>query len=269
MFRKLLSGFFGLVFLAGLSMILYPSVSNWLNEKNASKVIASYDSAMESMDVFEFDRLKESAYSYNDWVAESGSLSYAVRSNLSLYHSVLNVSDDGVMGVIRIPKLDVRLPIYHGSSDSVLQRAVGHYEGSSLPIGGVNSHCLLTGHRGLPSAKLFTNLDELVEGDLFFIDVLDEVHAYEVDSICTVLPDEVDNLNVIEGRDLVTLITCTPYGVNSHRLLVRGSRVDYVLEEHDSISSETSSLSAFYIVFGLVIFFLVVIFAFKKWRRLD
>lgn len=270
MFRKVLSGFFGLVFLVGLGMVLYPSVSNWLNERNASKVIAGYDLAVESISDFSSYRLD--AYEYNDRIYEYGSLSNAVYKeelDASSYDSVLNLAGDGIMGVIRIPKIDVRLPIYHSSSESVLQRAVGHYVGSSLPIGGMNSHCLLTGHRGLPSAKLFTHLDQLEEGDVFFIDILDEVHAYQVDLIRTVLPDDVENLDVMEGLDCVTLITCTPYGVNTHRLLVRGTRVEYrKSEDSNTISTvSTSSFSAFYLVIPIVLIVLVVCI-YKKWRGL-
>ena len=235
MVKKMISIFFGFVFLAGLGMVLYPSVSNWFNERNASRVVSNYHETLSQMNFEDFEELKKAAYEHNAQILNCGSLPYAVhmekQDNLVTYNSLLDVDGSGVMSIIRIPKIKVDLPIYHTSEESVLQRAVGHYVGSSLPVGGSGTHCLLTGHRGLPSARLFTDLDQLEEGDMFYIDVLDETLAYQIDSIRTVLPEEVENLDAVPGSDYVTLITCTPYGVNTHRLLVRGSRVPYVPEK--------------------------------------
>ena len=199
-------------------------------------VIQSYESNLEDADSGLMDEEWEKARRYNEnlagdpvhdpFVPGSG---YALPGN---YLDVLNLSGDGVMGYIEIPRISVRLPIFHGSDDEVLQKGAGHIEQTFLPVGGEGSHAVITGHRGLPSAELFTRLDELEQGDLFYIHVLDEVLAYEVDQITVVLPTELENIRAVEGEDLVTLVTCTPYAVNTHRLLVRGRRTEYVPQEY-------------------------------------
>ena len=224
--NKLINIFLILALVAGLSLLLYPTVSDYWNSLHASQAVASYDQAVKSMDEGKYDELLQRAGQYNRDLFLRGSLFALTDEEREDYNSPLDIDGSGVMGYIEIPTIKVSLPIYHGTSDDVLQVAVGHLEWSSLPVGGESTHCVLSGHRGLPSAKLFTNLDQLAEGDLFVIRTLDEVLTYEVDRILIVLPSELQALAAEEGKDLCTLVTCTPYGVNSHRMLVRGHRVD-------------------------------------------
>lgn len=224
--NKLINIFLILALVAGLSLLLYPTVSDYWNSLHASQAVASYDQAVKSMDEGKYDELLQRAGQYNRDLFLRGTLFALTDEEREDYNSQLDIDGSGVMGYIEIPTIKVSLPIYHGTSDDVLQFAVGHLEWSSLPVGGESTHCVLSGHRGLPSAKLFTNLDQLTEGDLFVIRTLDEVLTYEVDRILIVLPSELQALAAEEGKDLCTLVTCTPYGVNSHRMLVRGHRVD-------------------------------------------
>lgn len=229
--QKIINSIIGLIFLAGLFILLYPTISDYLNEKNSSRAIAAYNKIAEELQTEDYSKEMELAEAYNVYLKQFSDLSSAatveLRRDDSPYESLLNVSKDGMMAVIRIPSIDVNLPIYHGTEEGTLQTAVGHYEGSSLPIGGESTHAILTGHRGLPSARLFTDLDRLEEGDVFYIKVLGEILEYQVDQIQTVLPSELDSLSITPGEDYVTLVTCTPYGINSHRLLVRGTRIEY------------------------------------------
>ena len=224
--NKLINIFLILALVAGLSLLLYPTVSDYWNSLHASQAVASYDQAVKSMDEGKYDELLQRAGQYNRDLFLRGTLFALTDEEREDYNSQLDIDGSGVMGYIEIPTIKVSLPIYHGTSDDVLQVAVGHLEWSSLPVGGESTHCVLSGHRGLPSAKLLTNLDQLTEGDLFVIRTLDEVLTYEVDRILIVLPSELQALAAEEGKDLCTLVTCTPYGVNSHRMLVRGHRVD-------------------------------------------
>jgi len=224
--NKLINIFLILALVAGLSLLLYPTISDYWNSLHASQAVASYDQAVKSMDEGKYDELLQRAGQYNRDLFLRGTLFALTDEEREDYNSQLDIDGSGVMGYIEIPTIKVSLPIYHGTSDDVLQVAVGHLEWSSLPVGGESTHCVLSGHRGLPSAKLFTNLDQLTEGDLFVIRTLDEVLTYEVDRILIVLPSELQALAAEEGKDLCTLVTCTPYGVNSHRMLVRGHRVD-------------------------------------------
>lgn len=214
-----------LVFFVGLSVLLYPTVSDYWNSLHQSRAIATYSDAVEEMDTSDYERMWAEADAYNEKLYESGHGLGLKKKEKKEYNNLLNVSGTGIMSYIEIPKIKCSLPIYHGTDEGVLQIAIGHIEGSSLPVGGVNTHCVLSGHRGLPSAKLFSNLDKLEEGDIFMIRTLDQTLTYEVDQIRIVLPDEVDDLKIEEGKDLCTLVTCTPYGINTHRLLVRGHRV--------------------------------------------
>ena len=215
-----------LVFLIGLSLLLYPTVSDWWNSFHQSQAIAGYAEAVAELDDLSYDRYWADARAYNAALPDDTSRFLPTEEKTEQYETLLNISGNGIMGYIEIPAIGVSLPIYHGVEDTVLQIAIGHIEGSSLPVGGEGPHCVVSGHRGLPSAKLFTDLDKLAEGDTFLLRVLDEVLTYEVDQIHIVEPDEVDLLAVEAGQDLCTLVTCTPYGVNSHRLLVRGHRVE-------------------------------------------
>lgn len=229
--RILTNIFITLVFLTGLSVLLYPTVSDYLNEKNSSRVIVGYNKSAEKLPPEDYSKELSMAAEYNEYLEQFRNLASTAimekNNEDSQYESLLNVSGNGVMAVIKIPSIDVNLPIYHGTDERTLQMAVGHYQGSSLPIGGASTHAILTGHRGLPSAKLFTDLDRLEVGDIFYIKVLGDILEYEIDQIETVLPSELDSLSITPGEDYVTLVTCTPYGINSHRMLVRGTRVQY------------------------------------------
>ena len=223
-----------LVLLVGLSLLLYPSVSDYWNSFHQTRAISSYAEEVADLDPTRYDELWEAAKAYNQSLPEKNIGDVLTEEQKREYEDMLNVSGLGIMGYIEIPGIDCTLPIYHGTDEAVLQIAVGHLEWSSLPVGGEGSHCVLSGHRGLPSAKLFTNLDQLVEGDVFMLRVLDEVLTYEVDRILIVEPQETEALRIVEGKDYCTLVTCTPYGVNTHRLLVRGHRIDNI-EEADTV----------------------------------
>ena len=219
-----------LVLLAGLSLLLYPSVSDYWNSFHETRAIATYAEEVANLNQDQYDEIWAAAESYNASLTDRVNAYLLSDAQKEEYQQLLNVSGLGVMGYIEIPSIDCSLPIYHGTEESVLQIAVGHLEWSSLPVGGESTHCVLSGHRGLPSAKLFTNLDKLREGDIFLLRILDEVLTYEVDQILIVEPQEVGALQIVEGQDYCTLVTCTPYGINTHRLLVRGHRIDNVEE---------------------------------------
>ena len=216
------------ILLIGLSLLLYPTVSDYWNSFHQTRAIATYAENVAKLDNNQYDHLWEEARAYNEALPFRSNPYYLSEEQKAQYESLLDVSGLGVMGYIEIPEIDVSLPIYHGTEESVLQIAVGHLEWSSLPVGGESTHCVFSGHRGLPSAKLFTNLDKLREGDTFLLRVLDEVLTYEVDQILIVEPQEIDALKIVEGKDYCTLVTCTPYGINTHRLLVRGHRIDNI-----------------------------------------
>ena len=214
-----------LIFLVGLSVMLYPSVSDAVNRKHQSRAVADYAEKVEQLSDADYQTYFDAADAYNRQLNTTPNAFYKP-DLVSGYAQTLDISGTGIMGYITIPKISVKLPIYHGTDEGVLQVAAGHLEGSSLPVGGAGTHAVISAHRGLPSAKLFTNLDELEVGDRFTITVLNRVLTYEVDQISIVLPTEVDQLLPTEGMDYVTLMTCTPYGINTHRLLVRGKRVE-------------------------------------------
>ncbi|MCM1190344.1 MAG: class C sortase [bacterium] len=213
------------ILFAGLSLLLYPTVSDYWNSLHQSQAIATYVEDVANLDDEAYDQILADARAYNEALWSKPNRYFPTEEDLDDYFSQLNVSGTGVMGYIEIPSINCALPIYHGTDEAVLQIAVGHVESSSLPVGGEGTHCVLSGHRGLPSAKLFTNLDQLKEGDVFLLRILDEVLTYEVDQIRIVLPEEVSDLELVKGKDYCTLVTCTPYAVNTHRLLVRGKRI--------------------------------------------
>ena len=213
-------------FFIGALLLLYPTISDFWNSFHQSRAIASYAEQVADLDENAYDRLWEDARIYNKTLGDRMNRFVMAEEQKKAYAALLNIADNGVMGYIEIPKVRCNLPIYHGTDEAVLQVAIGHVPGSSLPVGGESTHCVLSGHRGLPSAKLFTNLDELETGDVFMLRVLDETLTYEVDQIRTVLPNELGDLAIVEGEDYCTLVTCTPYGINTHRLLVRGHRVE-------------------------------------------
>ncbi|WP_028518499.1 class C sortase [Ruminococcus flavefaciens] len=210
---------------AGLGIMIYPSFSNWWNSAKQSRAIAIYDQAVSNMDTADKEKQFEKARKYNSELARLNAPLSDYKS-IDGYEDILDITGTGIIGYIEIPKINAYLPIYHGTSPEVLNIAVGHLEGTSLPIGGKGCHSVISAHRGLPSARLFTDIDQLTENDTFRITVLDEVLDYEVDDIATVLPYETDRLAAVPDKDLVTLMTCTPYGINTHRLLVRAHRID-------------------------------------------
>lgn len=218
--------FLVLMLFAGLSLLLYPTVSNYWNSLHQSRAIAAYVEQVAQIDNETFDQLREQARAYNRTLVGKAYRYDTTRQEREEYLGLLNVSENGIIGYIEIPDIHCELPIYHGTDADALQIGVGHIEGSSLPVGGESTHCAISGHRGLPSAKLFSDLDKLTVGDRFSLRVLDDTLTYEVDQIHTVLPGEMDELEIVEGEDYCTLVTCTPYGVNTHRLLVRGHRVE-------------------------------------------
>ena len=217
---------FVIMFIIGLSLVLYPSVSDYWNSFHQSKAIASYAEFVTDIDEEKGNKILEEAAAYNQNLAENKKSWFLTEEEKVEYTKQLDITGTGIMGYIEIPVIKCSLPIYHGTDEGVLQIAIGHIEGSSLPVGGEGTHCVLSGHRGLPSAKLFSDLDELKEGDTFMIRVLNETLTYEVDQIRIVEPNDLTTLDIYEGQDLMTLVTCTPYGINTHRLLVRGHRVE-------------------------------------------
>ncbi len=214
------------VLLAGVSLLLYPTVSNYWNSFHQSRAIGSYVGKVEEMDNDTYAEAWRNAERFNEMIYNKHGFFSLSEEERAAYYSLLNLSHDGVMGYVNIPSLRLSMVVYHGIDETVLQIGAGHIEGTSLPVGGVNTHAAISGHRGLVSAKLFSNLNELVKGDIFTLNVLDATLTYEVDQILIVEPDQTDAIRVQEGKDYCTLITCTPYGINSHRLLVRGHRID-------------------------------------------
>ncbi len=222
--------FLGLLFLAGVSLLLYPTLSDYWNTLHATAAVASYAQQVQNLDAEKYDQMIAMAQAYNRGLTERENPFLISPEQKAEYNQLLNLDGTGIMGYIEIPNIDISLPIYHGTDDAVLQIAVGHLDWTSLPVGGDSTHCVLSGHRGLPSAKLFTNLDKMAVGDTFVIRTLDEVLTYAVTQILIVEPADTQALTIQEGKDLCTLVTCTPYGINSHRLLVCGERTENAQE---------------------------------------
>lgn len=222
--------------LAGLILIAYPTFADWWNFFRQSRAVMSYADAVADLDTEEYDKIIAEAENYNKELSKGGIRWVMTDQQKEEYESQLDVNASGIMGYIDIPKINIKLPIYHGTGEAVLQVAIGHLSGTSLPVGGESTHCVVSGHRGLPSAKLFTDLDKLVEGDTFTMTVLDRTVTYEVDQIRVVEPTDLSELQIEKGKDYCTLVTCTPYGVNTHRLLVRGHRVANVDGEANVIA---------------------------------
>ena len=214
------------VFFVGLSLLLYPTFADWWNSFHQSRAVASYVEQVSNMDNEQYDDFWNAAWDYNRSLVDRPNDFLLSDEQKVNYEQLLNITGNGIMGYIEIPKLGIVYPVYHGTSEAVLQIAIGHLEWTSLPVGGESSHCVVSGHRGLPSARLFTDLDQMETGDTFLLRVLDEVLTYEVDQILIVEPQQTDDLLIVEGEDLCTLVTCTPYGINSHRMLVRGHRIE-------------------------------------------
>ena len=262
-----------LVFLVGLSLLLYPSVSDYWNSFHQSRAIATYAEQVANIDNDRYAQLWEDARAYNQTLVGKQNRFQISEEERETYESLLNVGGNGIIGYIEIAKIGCSLPIYHGTDEGVLQIAVGHIEGTSLPTGGESTHCVISGHRGLPSAKLFTDLDKLIPGDTFVLRVLDETLTYEVDQILIVEPYELDALAIEEGRDYCTLVTCTPYGINTHRLLVRGHRVANAEEAvqirvtADAIQIEPLLIAPLVAVPMLLILLVVLLVSTRKKRR--
>ena len=216
------------VMIVGICLLAYPSFADYWNSFHQSRAVMTYAENVASMNEEDYEKILGEARAYNEELAESGIKWTMTEEEKEAYQNQLNVSGDGIMGYIKIQKIDVMLPIYHGTDEKILQTSIGHLEESSLPAGGESSHCMLSGHRGLPSARLFTDLDKLREGDTFTMTILNETLTYEVDRIWIVEPEDLSHLVIEDGKDYCTLITCTPYGINTHRLLVRGHRIDNV-----------------------------------------
>lgn len=274
----------GLIFLTGLSIMLYPTISNYVNQYTQNKIMTKYDGVVAKASKQDLDLYWEEAYQYNKELAQGGTPlgdAFGGREEEgttpdSRYEELLNLAGNGVMGTVEIPKIKVKLPIYHGTKESVLQVGIGHLHGTSLPVGGEGTHAVISGHRGLPSAKLFTDLDQLEEGDQILLHILDKILAYQVDQIKVVLPTEVEDLAIEPQKDYLTLVTCTPYGVNSHRLLIRGERVEYEQVEEDRSTVHITDDSEYeieinwvpYIITGTVaICLLLLMILYIKWRR--
>ena len=254
---------FGFIFLAGLSVMLYPTFSNWWNRNMTTHSITTYKEAVAEMDNDETEQILAEAHAYNEQLAQL----YAPFTSFDAipgYDDLLDISGSGVMGYVSIPNINVELPIYHGTSEGVLQIASGHIQGSSLPVGGASTHAVISGHRGLPSARLFTDLDQIVEGDTFTINVLNEVYTYEVERILIILPTETDKLAIFPGEDIVTLMTCTPYGVNSHRLLIRGHRIETVYDKKIKVGADALQVDSMKVI--PIVFVPLLLLLILYWR---
>ncbi len=261
------------IFLTGLGFLLYPTVSNLWNQAHQSRAIATYSKQVEKLDDSENKKMLKAARKYNKSLLKKSDHWKLSKKDKKKYESLLDVSGTGIMGYIEVPKIDCSLPIYHGTDEGALQIAIGHLEGSSLPVGGKSTHCVLSGHRGLPSARLFTDLDQMEEGDIFILNILGRKLAYEVDQIRVVLPEEMSDLEIEEGKDLCTLVTCTPYGINTHRLLVRGHRTEYVEKkvEEEKKEVQTKKTDIRLMIAGgagvLILLIIIIVIVIKRRRK--
>ena len=262
------------IMMAGIGLLAYPSLADYWNSFHQSRAVMTYAEHVADMQTDEYERFLNSAREYNSALAETGIKWGLTDEEKTTYNEELNIDGSGIMGYIKIQKIQVTLPLYHGTDEGVLQTSIGHLEGSSLPVGGEGTHCLLSGHRGLPSARLFTDLDQLREGDTFTMTVLNETLTYEVDHIWIIEPEDLSHLQIEEGRDLCTLITCTPYGINTHRLLVRGHRIENAdggaMVTADAIQIRPIFIAPFLaipILLLLLIWVLVTTSASRRWNR--
>lgn len=260
--EKLTIFLFILMIILGIGVILYPVISNQLNKVNYQEVIDNYQNTVTKQKNSQNEELIEEAREYNRSLTSldiTDVFQDPNRESSHEYLSILNIEKNGMMGYISIPKIDVRIPIYHGTNSDVLQKGVGHLEGSSFPVGGENTHAILSAHRGLPSSRLFTDLDQLEVGDTFYIYILDQVFAYQVDQVQVIEPSETDPLRIVEGGDYVTLVTCTPYAINTHRLLVRGERIEYNREVEENIAVDRSLSTSDIVLYGSLLIAIVLI----------
>ena len=261
---------FGII-LIGLGLLAYPTFADWWNSFHQARAIQTYAKAVSNLDREEYDRIIAEAEEYNRKLTEKGAIWNMTKEQLREYNKMLTIDESGIMGYIDIPKINVKLPIYHGINDEVLKVAIGHIEGTSLPVGGDGSHCVLSGHRGLPSARLFTDLDKVAEGDTWTLTVLDRTYTYECDQIRVVEPTDLSTLGMEPGKDYCTLVTCTPYGVNTHRLLVRGHRIANASGEAnviaDAILIESVYIAPFIAVPMLVVLIIEMLIVTGRRRR--
>ena len=259
--------------LVGVFLLLYPSVANYWNSFHQSRAIASYTETVTNMSKEDYDKILKSAREYNKRLSETGFHWVMNDAEKAAYNKELNIGGEGIMGYISIPKFHVRCPIYHGTDENVLQVAIGHLESTSLPVGGKGSHCAISGHRGLPSARLFTDIDKIREGDTWTITVLNETLTYECDQIRIVLPEDLSDIKIEEDKDLFTLVTCTPYGINTHRLLVRGHRVPNANGTADvtadAIQIEPVYIAPFLAGPILLILIIILLIATRRAKRFD
>lgn len=253
-------------FTVGLSLLLYPTIANWWNSIYAARAVATYDEALAKLSQEELDLALADATLYNMDLLKESNRYFPSDEMHERYESLLNVNDNGLMGSIYIPSIGVNLPIFHGTDEDLLQKNIGHIEGSSLPVGGESTHTVVSGHRGLPSAKLFTDITKLKEGDIFMFRIMGKTLTYEVDQIRTVLPEETSDLEIIPGEDLATLVTCTPYGINSHRLLVRGHRIDNLPDDmvDEDASVYDKNIVALFIAIPIIIGLVIWVFVKKR-----
>ncbi|MCC8195520.1 MAG: class C sortase [Ruminococcus sp.] len=273
--RKSIRGWLGslgllMVLIVGVLVLLYPTVSNWWNSNIASHFVTEYDEAAASLSAADYSAYLEAAQEFNELVAKMGSAAAYSQTDLLEeygYYDLLDLTGSGVMGYVTIESIGVELPIYHGTSSGVLASGAGHMEGSSLPIGGESTHAVISAHRGLPSATLFTHLDDLEIGDTFTITVLGEVLTYEVDQIAIVEPDEMEYLYIEEGKDYVTLMTCTPYGINTHRLLVRGTRVETTEVKQIRVTAEATKIDTIIVAICVAIPLIILLFVVASFPR--
>lgn len=259
------------IFILGVLIFCYPSFSNWWNSFHQSRALMDYAQNVSDMDTAQYQELLDAAHAYNERLAQTGQNWNMSDADQEEYNSLLNIDGTGIMGYIQIPKINVELPLYHGTDDAVLQTSIGHLAGTSLPVGGESTHSVLSGHRGLPSARLFTDLDRLEEGDTFTLTILNETLTYEVDQIRIVEPTDLSDLQIEEGQDLCTLVTCTPYGINTQRLLVRGHRVANAMGDAevtaDAFQIRTSYIAAFIAIPVVLILFIYVLVSTDRSHR--
>lgn len=272
--EKLTIFLFILMIVVGLGIILYPLISNQLSKMNYQKVIDNYQNTVHQKKNSQNEQFINEARAYNHALTSTNIVDVFQNpksESSNEYLSILNINNNGMMGYISIPKIDVRIPIYHGTSSDILQKGVGHLEGSSFPVGGENTHAILSAHRGLPSSRLFTDLDQLEEGDVFYIYILDQVFAYQVNQVLVTEPSETDALRIVDGKDYVTLVTCTPYAINTHRLLVRGERIEYNSDTEAQVavdkSLSTADIILYVSLFVAIIFIIIAIVALIRYKK--
>lgn len=260
-----------LILLAGVGLLGYPTFADWWNSFHQSRAIAGYAEEVSQIDDADYEKMLEDARAYNKKLLERGDGRFNMTDEeREEYNTILDVTGTGIMGYVEIPKINVSLPIYHGTDETILQIAIGHIEGSSLPVGGEGTHCVISGHRGLPSAKLFTDLDKLQEGDIAQITVLDETLTYEIDQIRIVMPNELEDLAIDPKKDYLTLVTCTPYGINSHRMLVRGHRIENPESGEVRVTSDASQIEPLHVlpvVIGVIALLLILSMMVSSYRN--